>query len=106
MSSPKTMRLLGSILSQPVVVLIDPKATHSFISSNLVSVSTLELLAKDTKPYGVRMGPRDNEVGRGVCKGMLLQLQAINIIEEFLPLRLGSSDVILGMKRFETLGTT
>lgn len=41
-----------------------------------------------------------------VCKGILLQLQEIDIVEEFLPLRLGSADIILGMKWLETLGTT
>lgn len=52
------------------------------------------------------MGTGDSEQGQGVCQGVLLRLGEIDIVEEFLPLRLGSSDVILGMKWLETLGTT
>ena len=42
--------------------------------------------------------------GMGVCKGVVLQLQGITIIEDFLPLPLGSTDVILGLKWLATLG--
>ena len=42
----------------------------------------------------------------GVCKGVTLMLQNIEIVEDFLPIELGSSDVILGMKWLATLGET
>ena len=42
----------------------------------------------------------------GVCKGVVLQLQGITIVEDFLPLPLGSTDVILGLKWLATLGET
>ncbi|KAL4558953.1 hypothetical protein LXL04_031079 [Taraxacum kok-saghyz] len=104
MSSPKTMRLQGRIQDRAVVTLIDPWATHNFIASNLVA--ELGIPVQDTEPYGVRMGTGDREEGRGVCQGVLLQLAEIDVVDEFLPLCLGSSDVILGMKWLETLGTT
>ena len=44
--------------------------------------------------------------GMGVCKGVVLQLQGITIIEDFLPLPLGSTDVILRLKWLATLGET
>lgn len=88
----------------PVVTLIDPGATHNFISEGLVI--SLGLHVQETEPYGVRMGTGDSEPSQGVCRGVLLQLDSIDVVEEFLPLRLGSSDVILGMKWLETLGTT
>ena len=42
----------------------------------------------------------------GVCKGVILQLQGITIVEDFLPLPLRSTDVILGLKWLATLGET
>lgn len=51
LTSPKTMKLPGKILNQPVVALIDPGATHNFIASKLVE--DLGLPVKDTEPYGV-----------------------------------------------------
>lgn len=104
LSSPKTMKIKGTIMNQEVVTLIDPGATHNFLSLNLVT--TLGLPICETEPYGVRMGTGDKEQGRGICQGIRLQLNDLEIVEEFLPLRLGSSDVILGMKWLETLGTT
>ena len=52
------------------------------------------------------MGTGDNEESQGMCKGVLLQLPELDIVEEFLPIRLGSSDVILGVKWLDTLGDT
>lgn len=36
-SSPKTMKWKGQVWNQPVVTLIDPGATHNFISSTFMS---------------------------------------------------------------------
>lgn len=35
-TSPKTMKLVGEILGQKVVVMIDPGATHNFVSVEVV----------------------------------------------------------------------
>ena len=43
--------------------------------------------------------------GMSICK-VILQLQGITIVEDFLPLPLGSTDVILGLKWLATLGET
>lgn len=40
----------------------------------------------------------------GVCRGVVVSLPQIDIVEDFLPLKLGCTDVILGMKWLETLG--
>lgn len=104
LTSPKCMKMPRKIFDLAVVTFIDPGATHNFISSQIVK--ELALPITDTEPYGVRMGTGDNEEGRGICKGVMLQLQELDIVEEFLPLTLGSSDVILGMKWLEALRTT
>ncbi|KAL4568635.1 hypothetical protein LXL04_024250 [Taraxacum kok-saghyz] len=97
LTAPKTMKLTGQIGDKQVVTRIDPGATHNFITSTLVS--SLNLLVTDTEPYGVRMGTSDQETSRGICKGLLLQLPELEVVEDFLPLRLGSADVILGGTR-------
>lgn len=41
MSNPKTMKLQGKVHGETVVVMIDPGATHNFISSPVVTVKVI-----------------------------------------------------------------
>ncbi|KAI9191138.1 hypothetical protein LWI28_004127 [Acer negundo] len=96
LTTPKTMKMKGIVGDLEVVTLIDPRATHNFISTNLVH--KLKLLIAKTESYGVTMGIGDSIRGVGICKGIALYLQGIDIVEDFLPLGLGSSDIILGIQ--------
>ena len=40
----------------------------------------------------------------GLCKGVVLQLQDVEVKANFLPLNLGSADIIIRMQWLETLG--
>ena len=102
LSEPRTMKLKGEIHGKEVVVFIDCGATHNFISKSVVE--SLQILRQGTSQYGVVIGSGKQIRGMGVCKGVVLQLQGITIIEDFLPLPLGSTDVILGLKWLATLG--
>lgn len=102
LSSPKTMKVTGRIAQQEVVVMIDCGASHNFISVDLVQ--KIHLPREGTTGYGVLMGTGLMVRGEGVCKGVVLTLQNIEVIADFLPLELGSADVILGMQWLETLG--
>ncbi|KAL8122160.1 hypothetical protein AgCh_018778 [Apium graveolens] len=94
-TSPKTMKLKGSINVKSVVVMIDPGATHNFVSLDAVEVLGLNLTP--TKDFGVSLGTGEAVQGRGECRSVVLQRQGITIVENFLPLSLGNSDVILGI---------
>lgn len=85
-------------------MLIDCGASHNFVSTDLVQ--KLGLSRTETLGYGVVMGMGLAVQSAGICKGVCLSLQNMEVIEDFLPLDLGSSDVILGMKWFSTLGQT
>ncbi|KAI0502389.1 hypothetical protein KFK09_017338 [Dendrobium nobile] len=52
------------------------------------------------------MGTGKVEKGQGICRGVRLTIQGIQVREDFLSLELGSTDVILGMKWLQTLGDT
>lgn len=43
--------------------------------------------------------------GEGECKAVMLELPGVKLIEDFLPLPLGNSDLILGIQWLEKLGT-
>lgn len=101
-TEPHTMRLEGSISGEKVIVLIDCGATHNFISMELVR--KLKLPIATTTEYGVSMGNGLTVQGDGICKAVTLNLQNLSIVEEFLPIDLGGTDVVLGMKWLESLG--
>jgi hypothetical protein len=104
LTAPKTMKLEGEIGGQRVIVLIDSGASHNFIAKSLVEQLRLPLTT--TAEYGVVMGNGDSAKGIGLCSGVRLLLQGIEIRDDFLPLKLGSTDVILGIKWLATLGVT
>ena len=97
-----TIKIRGRIGEQDVVVLIDSGATHNFISNKVVY--RLGLCLTDTGSFGVVMGIEKVEKSRGIYKGLILLLPGVQVVEDFLPLDLESTYVILGMKWLQTLG--
>ena len=103
LTSPKTMRLAEIMNERTVVVMVDPGATHNFVSE--VTIEKLGLHPIESRSFGVTLGTGETVQGEGVCTGVVLELQGIKIVEDFLILPLGSSDVILGIQWLEKLGT-
>ena len=101
-STPRTMKLRGTIANQEVVVLIACGASHNFISAELVDILGLPFVG--THSFGVLMGTGLSFKGVGLCTRVGVQIQNIKIVADFLPLKLGSANVILGMQWLETLG--
>lgn len=103
LTSPKTLKLEGSIKGEKVVVMIDPGATHNFIS--LETIQRLQLPVSPSKSFGVSLGTGAAVQGEGECKQVEVVMQGVVIMEDFLPLPLGNSDIILGIQWLEKLGT-
>lgn len=103
LTSPRTMKLMGKIGGQGVVVMVDPGATHNFISREAVDKLGVPILP--SPDFGVSLGTGDSVMGTGICKSVVLEVQGVVIVENFLPLDLGNSDLILGIQWLEKLGT-
>ncbi|GJY46092.1 transposon ty3-I gag-pol polyprotein [Tanacetum coccineum] len=98
---PRTMKLHGNIHGADVVVLVDCGATHNFITQRLVDQLGLEVTGSET--VWVILGNGKVEKSQGICKGVLVTFPEMQIIDNFFPFELGSTDVILGIKWLETL---
>ncbi|KAF4382123.1 hypothetical protein G4B88_009413 [Cannabis sativa] len=72
-SSGRTTFSRGYIDNKDVVILIDPGATHNFISLDLVSLLKLPTTATDT--YGVTMGNGESTKNEGICKGFMFSFK-------------------------------
>ncbi|RVW33015.1 Retrovirus-related Pol polyprotein from transposon 17.6, partial [Vitis vinifera] len=97
-----TMKIKGTIGSKEVIILVDSGATHNFLSLELVQQLALPLTT--TTSYGVMMGTGISVKGKGICRGVCILMQGLTVVEDFLPLELGNTDVILGMPWLGTLG--
>ncbi|XP_038907170.1 uncharacterized protein LOC120092972 [Benincasa hispida] len=100
--SPKTVKLMGTVGDNNVVVLIDSGATHNFIDDQLVS--TLNLPCSPTSSCGIMLGTGKSVRTNGICKGVVLNLPNLTIINDFFPIPLGSADVVMGVQWLMTLG--
>ena len=76
--------------------------THNFIVAALVE--ELGLSTALTKEFGVMLGIGDEIRATGVCKQVNLSLTELEIIADFFPIMLGSSEVILGYHWLASLG--
>ena len=101
-SHPQTMRMKGDINGQEVIVMIDSGATNNFIS--VTAVNRLQLESTKGDRYGVTLGNGEKIYGKGKCQKLLMTVQRIEIVEDYLILGLENSDVILGMQWLEKLG--
>ncbi|XP_038904464.1 uncharacterized protein LOC120090832 [Benincasa hispida] len=100
--SPRTIKVRGAIGDKDVVVLIDSGASHNFIDKELVS--SLKLPQMPTTSYGIMLGIGTSVRTTGVCKGVILNLSNLTIINDLFPLPLGNIDVVLGVQWLMTLG--
>lgn len=102
-TSPKTFKVRGEVNGSQVIVMVDPGATHNFIA--LHAVEKLGVDCRPSKTFGVSLGTGEMVHSKGECKSVVLQMQGLTIIEDFLPIALGNSDLILGLQWLEKLGT-
>lgn len=101
--NPKTMKMVGTINGKEIVVMVDPGATHNFISPR--AVEELKLQVHGTKEFAVSLGTGDAIRGWGECREVKLMIQGFEIMDSFYPMELGNSDIILGIQWLETLGS-
>ena len=100
--APHSLKIRRQIRDQEVVILIDSRASHNFIVAALVE--ELGLSTASTKEFGVMLGTGAEIRATGVCKQVNLSLIELEIIADFFPIMLGSSEVILGYHWLASLG--
>lgn len=99
--------MLGSIQGKQVLVLIDSRASHNFISVELVRTMGIEAGPTPTVSYGVRLGDGQCKETNGCCRDLMVCLgEQHTAIGDFFLFDLGGVDVVLGIAWLATLGET
>ncbi|KAA0032388.1 gypsy/ty3 element polyprotein [Cucumis melo var. makuwa] len=102
LTAPGTFKIKGTVEDREIVIMVDCGVTHNFISLKLVE--SLNLPMAETTNYGVIMGSEKAVQGRGMCKGIIVGLPVLTIVEDFLLLELGNLDMVLGMQWLQKQG--
>lgn len=90
-TSPKTMKMGGTIDGKDVVILVDSGASSNFISTSVAQQLGLPL--STYAPFGVTLGTGMKVFGDGICKNVKIKVQGLKICDDFFPLELGSLDI-------------
>jgi len=101
-SAPETLRLVGHIALQPVVILVDVGSTHNFIQEHLVP--QLGLSPCPTAPLRVMMGNGHQLDSHLLCKATPIQVQDITFVVDLHVLPLCGANLVLGVQWLKSLG--
>ncbi|XP_031104476.1 uncharacterized protein LOC116007955 [Ipomoea triloba] len=90
-----TIKLLGAIGRQQLVILVDSGSTHSFLDPKLLTQLRIE--SERAHPLRVTVANGEQLICDSICKGMKWQVQEEWFEKDFRLLRLGGCDMVLGM---------
>jgi hypothetical protein len=100
---PKTMRVLGWIGGQKVVVLIDSGSIHNFVDS--LVCKRAHLVVQKEKQIRVRVANGELVVSEGQCLQVLVQLSGFSFLTDTHVMPLAGCDMVLGIQWLVTLGS-
>lgn len=101
-TSKKSIKVWGELAGRKVIVLIDCGASHNFISSVLVEEEAIEVT--ETVPYTVEVWDGRKIRCAGVCPKLSLQIQGLEVQQDFYIFELGEVDIVLRMEWLAGLG--
>lgn len=82
--------------------MIDSGASYNFIFNKLVK--KLNLCITPTKNFGVTIEDEFQIKGIGACQHVNLKIQGVKIKQNFLSIKLGNMDMIMGIEWLSQLG--
>lgn len=96
------MKLKGKINGVPILIFVDNRTTHNFISQKLVATMGWEV--EETKDLRIKLGDGHLVVARGTCKGVEIELGGITVTVDTSLFDLEDVDVVLGISWLAMLG--
>lgn len=102
LTSNRSFKVKGEVNQRLVLILIDSGASSNFISHKLAQ--ELQLEVEETPRYMVEIGTGERVSNQGVCKGVKVQVQDKEIIQNFFMMELGGTEMVLGMDWLASLG--
>jgi hypothetical protein len=98
----KTMRLLGILRGQQVIILIDSSSTHNFVDEHVVKRMGLSSTKKEVIKVRIANGQQISSPGK--CQDLSLKMQGTVFQVDLYALHLAGCDVVLGIQWLRILG--
>ncbi|XP_057429344.1 uncharacterized protein LOC130722592 [Lotus japonicus] len=98
----QTMKLQGSILGVPILILVDSGATHNFISKRVVE--TMGWATQATPTMRILLGDGSKTTASGKCEQVSLEIANYKTTVEAILFDLDGIDLVLGIAWLVTLG--
>ncbi|KAJ0501159.1 putative retrotransposon gag domain, aspartic peptidase domain superfamily [Helianthus annuus] len=102
-SHPTTIKVHGKLNSTEVLILVDGGSTHNFISD--VLVNELKMATQPVAPFGVQIGNGDVIRCGQICKNLSVQVNDLQIVQDFYPFSIGGAELVLRIQWLATLNT-
>ncbi|KAL5165121.1 hypothetical protein HKD37_18G050308 [Glycine soja] len=99
--APETLRLLGHIADQQVVILVDEGSTHNFVQEHLVH--SLGLPTRATPPVRVMVVNGHQLHCHLLCEAFLICVQGVTFFVDLHVLSLCSANLVLGIQWLKSL---
>jgi hypothetical protein len=100
--SPNTMRIVGSIQHQRVIILVDYGSTHNFLDPAIARKAKLPQLTSEKIVVKIANGELMSSEGK--CSAVSMKVQGNTFCTKFYILTLGCCDLVLGIQWLRTLG--
>jgi hypothetical protein len=100
--NPKTMRIIGVLRNQQVVILIDSSSTHNFVDAKLAEV--LGIISTSGDAIKVRIANGQIISSPGKNQNLTLKMQGNLYKMDLYILPLAGYDVVLGIQWLRVLG--
>ncbi|XP_028191387.1 uncharacterized protein LOC114377177 [Glycine soja] len=100
--APETLRLVGTISGQQVLILIDGGSTHNFIQEQLVS--KLGLHCRQTTPLRVMVGNGQHLECQQLCTEIPVEIQTTSFTVDLYVLPISGANIVLGVQWLQSLG--
>ncbi|XP_035548740.1 uncharacterized protein LOC118349222 [Juglans regia] len=102
-SNPRTMRVMGRVNGQGIVILIDSGSTHNFLDSGVARRVKLPICAD--KKVKVRVANGDQVVSEGLGKNVKVLVQGNAFTIDLFVMELVGCHMVLGIQWLQSLGT-
>jgi hypothetical protein len=102
LSAPQTLKLIGYIKNQKVIILVDSGITHNFIHCHIAQETNFYICAFNN--FQIMISNGGSMKCRGCCENVHLQIGLYHMISHMFVIDIGGCDIVLVVEWLRTPG--